>query len=202
MNLIDTVSIRRFHEAHIREHGQETTGALGWKNFYSQQARFAMLEGIGDMNNCSLLDVGCGHGDLRAYLDDLYPKMRYIGIDFMDEFLSEAIERYGHLPETAFFYGDYFTAELPHTDYVLASGSLNYHSSDPDFIYSAIAKLFATCRIALGFNLLSKVDAPGGILVAYDAKIILNYCKTLSDKVILHEGYADDDFTVWMYSRK
>jgi SAM-dependent methyltransferase len=199
MDLIDGLMVRRFHEARIRDFGEDATQALGWKNFYGQQARFAMLEGIGDMNGCSVLDIGCGHGDLRAYLDDKYSQMRYMGIDQMEEFLDVAIERYGHLPETAFFLGDCYAAALPTMDYVIACGSLSYYSSNPGFIYQTIAKLFNTCRIAFGFNLLSRVVASGGILVAYDPESILKYCRTLTGNVILHQGYFDDDFTVWMY---
>ncbi len=199
MNVIDNVLIHRFHEARIHDFGEGTAQALGWKNFHSQQARFAMLQGIGDMNNCSVLDVGCGHGDLRAYLGSQYPQLRYMGIDQMEEFLDIAIERYGHLPETAFFLGDCYTAELPHMDYVLACGSLSYYNSEPDFIFRVITKLFITCRIAFGFNLLSRVEAPGGILMAYNPLSIINHCSTLTSNVVLHEGYFDGDFTVWMY---
>lgn len=199
MNLIDKAIIQRYHQARIQDFGEDTTQALGWKNFYSQQARFAMLEDIGDMNGCSVLDIGCGHGDLRVYLNDKYPQMRYMGIDQMEEFLDIAIERYAHLPETAFFLGDCYSAELPRMDYVLASGSLSYHSTEPDFIYQIITKLFYTCRIALGFNLLSRVEAPGGILMAYNPQQIVEHCHKLTSRVILHEGYFDDDFTVWMY---
>ena len=199
MNLIDYAHIHRFHEARIRDFGEGSTQALGWKNFYSQQARFAMLEDIGDMNDCSVLDAGCGHGDLRAYLDDKYPRMRYLGIDQMEDFLDVAIERYANLPETAFFLGDFYSAELPRTDYVLACGSLSYYSTEPDFVYQAITRLFNSCRIAFGFNLMSKVDHPGGVLVAYEPEAVMQHCRKLTDNVILHEGYFEGDFTVWMY---
>lgn len=199
MNVIDNIRVQRFHKSRIDDFGEGTTQALGWKNFYSQQARFAMLEGIGNMNDCSVLDVGCGHGDLRAYLDDKYPRMRYMGIDQMEEFLEVAVERYGDMPETSFFAGDCYTAELPRMDYVLACGSLSYHNSDPGFIYNIITKLFITCRIAFGFNLMSRVKAPGGILMAYDVQQIMEHCKTLTSNVLLHQGYFEDDFTIWMY---
>ena len=198
MTLVDNLNVRRYHEMRIKEHGEDSTQALGWKNFYSQQARFAMLEDIGNMNDHSVLDVGCGHGDLRAYLDDKYPRMRYAGIDQMESFLDIAIDRYAHLPETAFYQGDCYSSELPSMDYVLASGSLSYRNSDPSFIYQMITKLFNTCRIAFGFNLLSKIEA-GGILIAYDPETIIKYCRGLSTNVILHQAYFDDDFTVWMY---
>jgi len=84
-------------------------------------------------------------------------------------------------------------------DYVLACGSLSYRSSDPDFIHTIITKLFINCRIAFGFNLLSKVKDPEGILMAYDPQAILAHCQTLTSNVVLHQGYFDDDFTIWMY---
>jgi trans-aconitate methyltransferase len=199
MGIIDKAVINRYHEIHVRDHGEGTVRALGWRHSEDQLVRFAMLAGIGNMNNCSVLDAGCGHGDLRAYLGDKYPRLRYIGIDQSEAFLSIASDRYTHLPETTFYLGDFSIAELPVADYVLVSGSLNYHNSDPGFIYKIIDKLFNTSRIALGFNLLSKVDAPDGILVSYDADDIVQYCRTLSDKVLLYDTYFEGDFTIWMY---
>ncbi|WP_448699236.1 class I SAM-dependent methyltransferase [Mucilaginibacter sp. AW1-3] len=198
MSLIDWANIYRFNLFCLAEHGEGNTRSLGWRDDHSQLSRFAMLVGIGDMNGCSVLDVGCGHGDLRVYLDDKYPDINYTGIDQMEDFLTIAVKRYDDLPRTNFLYGDFCTVDLPKSDYVLASGSLNYYNNDPEFIYKIIAKLFNTCKIALGFNLLGDI-APNGLLVAYDVDAITNYCRMLSSKVIVHQGYSDDDFTVWMY---
>jgi trans-aconitate methyltransferase len=182
----------------VKENGEGTVRALGYRHNDEQLLRFAMLAGIGDMNGHSVLDVGCGHGDLRGYLDERYPRLSYTGIDQSEAFLAVAARRYAHLPETTFYLGDFCNAGLPQADYVLVSGSLNYHNSDPGFIYNIITKLYQTSRIALGFNLLSKID-PGGILVAYDADNIMQHCRTLSNRVILQNDYCDGDFTVWMY---
>jgi len=190
--------IRRFHEMRAKENGEGTARALGYRHDDDQLIRFAMLAGIGDINDCSVLDAGCGHGDLRGYLNDKYPRLSYTGIDQSESFLAIASERYAHLPETAFYLGDFCNAELPPADYVLASGSLNYHSSEPGFICNTITKLYHTSRVAFGFNLLSKID-PGGILVAYDADNIVQHCHTLTPKVVLHDNYLEGDFTVWMY---
>ena len=183
----------------VQEFGEGTSQALGWHNDESQLLRFTMLAGIGDMNNHSVLDVGCGYGDLSAYLIDKYPQLQYSGIDQVEEFLAVASAKYGHFPNTTFYLGDCSVADLPAADYVLACGSLNYHSSEPDFIYKMITRLFNTSLVAFGFNLLSKVKTPGGILVAYDTDNIMQHCRTLSSKVILQDKYCDGDYTVWMY---
>jgi len=198
MNIIDKAVMNSYHNMRVKEFGEGTVEALGWLDKTSQLSRFAMLAGIGDLNNHSILDVGCGYGDLRGYLGERYPSLHYAGIDQAGPFLAVAAERY-QLPNTTFLMGDFFNAELPTADYVLLSGSLNYRSSDPDFIYKMITKLFNASQIACGFNLLSKINDPGGILVAYDIDKIMNHCLTLTDKVVLQDQYCDGDFTVWMY---
>ncbi|WP_143014090.1 hypothetical protein [Mucilaginibacter pineti] len=49
---------------------------------------------------------------------------------------------------------DFMAGELPLSDYVMVSGSLNYQQNDPDFIYKAISKLFESCTKGFAFNLL------------------------------------------------
>ena len=81
---------------------------------------------------------------------------------------------------------------------MLVSGSLNYRHKDADFIYKAINALYAKCRLALGFNLLSYTE-DGTLLASYDAKDIVRFCRDRSGQVELHEGYWKDDFTVFLY---
>ena len=90
------------------------------------------------------------------------------------------------------------TNNLPVADYVFASGSLNYGSTDAGYIFKAIYKLFECCRAGLAFNLLRYVPNPG-LLVAYDPDMILAHCRTLSAKVVFKDDYDEQDFTVWIY---
>jgi hypothetical protein len=62
-----------------------------------------------------------------------------------------------------------------------------------------IEKLFHTCRKGLGFNLLSNVDPPNGLLTAYKPDFILEYCRQLTPNVIFTDGYRPNDFTIFMY---
>lgn len=127
MGLIDWANIYRFNQFCLKEHGEGSIRSLGWRNDHSQLSRFAALAGIGDMSGCSVLDIGCGYGDLRAYLGERYHDIVYTGIDQMEEFLAVASEKYRHLPQTTFLQDDFTSAGLPRADYVIASGSLNYH---------------------------------------------------------------------------
>jgi len=199
MDFIDDINIQLYHKEKIDQYGQGTTGALGWKTLEGQIARFEALSQIGNLNSSSVLDAGCGHGDLCGYLNEKFTGVRYFGIDRDASFLDIAIQKYSHLDETAFFLGDFTTAQLPATDYILACGALSYHNTDPGFVFKVIPKLFNSCRVGLGFNLLSRIDSPGGILIAYDSKQIMEHCQSLTPNVVFKVGYFDDDYTMFLY---
>ncbi|MGG9963615.1 class I SAM-dependent methyltransferase [Ferruginibacter sp. SUN106] len=199
MHLIDTAHVFRFHKSLTEKYGVGTTGALGWKKPEGQQARFKILSGIANLDDCTVLDAGCGHGDLYAFLCNIYPGVQYSGIEQIPALLEVAFSRYGHLHNARFFQGDFENPSLPAADYILACGALSYRNSDNLFVFKTIEKLFASCKTGLGFNLLSKTDFAEGLLVAYDPDYIKAYCCTLTDKVILIKDYYEDDFTVFMY---
>lgn len=199
MEFVDRSIIYRFHKERIQMFGEGTIGALGWKSDESQSIRFEILSQIGDMNGLSVLDLGCGHGDLCGYLNRKYSNLRYSGIDHMEELLDIAIARYSSLPDTAFYLGDCWSADLPNMDYVLASGLFAYKNTKADFIFRMIDRLFASCRLGTGFNLLKNVDDPEGILINYEPREILDYCRQLSPKIVLREDYTEDDFTIFIY---
>jgi trans-aconitate methyltransferase len=206
MELRDRAAIVLYHRACVEAYGRGTTAALGWKSPQSQLARFEILAEIGDLNRRSLLDVGCGHGDLRGFLGARYPELDYLGIDHFEPFLEVAAERYGAMPRTSFLLGDFTTAPLPEVDYVLASGALGYRAEEPGFALRMIDKLFAACRVALGVNLIARRPSAGAaagaaesVLTAHDRDAVLAHCQQLAPRVVVREGYFEDDFTVFLY---
>jgi hypothetical protein len=198
-SLADSGEIFRYHRDMAAKYGAGNIYTLGWRDEESQIERFKVLAKIADLNHHSVLDGGCGHADLYLYLKNSYPNLgHYRGIEQIPELLDEAINRYGHLPETSFISGNFMGPNLPMADYILVCGSLNYQSSDPEFIYKAISRLFQHSNLGFGFNLLSSVGVPG-LLVTYNPQHILNYCQTLSQNVILKDDYSNEDFTIFMY---
>jgi len=171
---------------------------LGWKDIESQQIRFKALAGIANLGGCSILDAGCGYGDLLPYLSALYDDITYIGIEQIPELLKTAAAKHRASPTTTFVYGNFIKYMLPAVDYVFASGSLNYQATDADFIFKAIDKLYAACNYGFAFNLLSYI-VPNGLLVAYNSNEIISYCRSKCAEVKLVNNYDPGDFTVYMY---
>jgi trans-aconitate methyltransferase len=71
----------------------------------------------------SLLDVGCGYGELLNFVN---PRGSYLGIDLVEQFVLEARRRH---PDRRFVIGDVFNGEVARHDWVLLLGVL---SSVPD----------------------------------------------------------------------
>ncbi len=185
--------------ARIKAYGLRSSMALGWNTESSQQVRFEVLADIADLSNHSVLDVGCGRGDLRVHLGLRYPGIDYTGIDQLEPFIILAKKQYGHIPRTKFVQANIWECQLPPADFVFASGTLNYRHANPLFIFEMIAKLFSVSKKGLGFNLLSKVGHPPGELNAYQPYRIMEYTRTLTSKVSMREDYQAGDYTIFMY---
>ena len=198
-SLTDSAAIFKYHRDMIDMYGTKSSYTLGWRDWESQYVRFKALSGIADLNGRSILDAGCGFADLLPFLQNIYPQIRsYCGIEQIPELLDVAVARYAALPGNSFISGNFITRQLPAADYVFASGSLNYSSVDPNFIFKAIEKLYESCKLGLGFNLLKKIEG-SGLVIAYKPRIIFAYCRTLCDKVVIIDDYDEDDFTIFMY---
>jgi SAM-dependent methyltransferase len=200
MNFIDRHIINLFHNDRIKDFGPGAVESLGWPNTEHQLARFEILSGIADLNNLEVLDAGCGYGDLYPYLRKKFPRINYIGIEQNASFLDIALERYSKDTQAKFLSGDFTNAEPGAVDYILCSGALSYKNNEPDFIKQHIKKLFGACRRGLGFNLLSKVKNPDGILVAYNPDEIMDICRQLTPHLRLHKDYLPEDFSVFLYT--
>lgn len=199
MELIEKATIIHYHRHRIKEFSG-TVKSLGWRAEESQLKRFEVMARLADLNGASIMDVGCGQGDLRNFLDDRISDFTYIGIDQMPEFIIEANRRYGHLPDTRFYQADFSTTDLPRVDYVIASGALGYRCENRAYYKEMIARMYASARRALAFNMLDITVFPDHpLLVGHDVEEIAAFCNALSPRVELIRDYLEDDFTVFMY---
>ena len=174
--------------------------ALGWKGEESQVKRFEVLAMLGDLNNASVLDSGCGYGDLKAFLDQRFKAIRYIGVDLMPEFITRAREIYHAEVDTWFYEADFNLIEFPRVDFVLASGVLSYRCSIPDFYMNMIRKMYEAAAVAVGFNMLDvQIFRGHGLLVGHDVERIVDFCRSLATDVKVIRGYLEEDFTVFLF---
>jgi SAM-dependent methyltransferase len=198
MNTIEKANVLAYHR-HLLHEPIEHFAKLGWCDSNSQQKRFEALTGLADLSNNVILDVGCGFGDLKPFLDHRFHDFVYLGIDHLPEFITEATRLHAHKPSTFFQAADFVTDGLPEVDYVLASGAFSYQTDNTIFLSRMIEKLYQVARKGLAFNLLdSETFRSGDLLKSYNRYEVLSFCLRLGNRVELVTGYLEDDFTIWM----
>jgi trans-aconitate methyltransferase len=200
MNPIERATALHFHRHRIATHGGQTPQALGWRHADSQRLRFEVIAAATDFNDCAVLDLGCGTGDLKAFLDRRFERLRYLGIDQMPEFIEAARARFAGDPDTAFALAHFDAAELPRADIVVACGALGYRCADPHWLPNLVARMYATATRVLVFNLLdAAVFPPHPLLVGHDIEQVAAFCRLLAPSVQVVRGYAPDDATIVMH---
>ncbi|MCH8987746.1 MAG: class I SAM-dependent methyltransferase [Chloroflexi bacterium] len=199
MDLIEKATIIHYHRNRIDTFADGSVEALGWRGPASQTTRFEVLAQVGDLSGRSVLDVGCGYGDLKGFLDQRFSGITYIGIDQMPEFIAEAKERYKDCADTHFYQTDFTTLEFPSVDYVLASGALGYRCEDPGFYSGMVRKMYDAAKRALAFNMLDADRFPDHpLLIGHNLDEVVQQCQDLCPNVQVIQGYLDDDFTVFL----
>lgn len=199
MNVIEKATILFYHRERISSFGKGSVLSLGWKESESQKRRFQVLKNQWNLNGASILDLGCGYGDLKGYLDRHFSDFHYTGIDLQPEFIEEAERRYGHLPHTHFFQTDFSSVDFPRVDYVFASGALSYQCCNNHFIFEMISKMYLASNRGVLFNLLDNSVFPEHpILAGRDVGKVEAFCRSLCGKVKVIKGYQEGDVSLCM----
>lgn len=191
--------IDRHRDALLR-HGY-SANALYWSNRDIQELRFQVLLEIGIPTGSSVLDVGCGFGDLYGFMKRQKIDSNYTGIDLSAELIEKGAE---HYPQANFFCGDLFDFKpAPQSyDYVLLSGALNEAMDDAgEYAKRVIKTMYQTCRKRVAFNLLNANDkqiANSWNLQSFFPNEMLTFCQQLNRNCQLRDDYLDNDFSVFM----
>lgn len=180
--------------------------ALQWKSKGAAHQRFRQFWAEIDFDNKNVLDVGCGFGEMGNFLIKRYKNVKYKGVDIMPEFIESGNKMYPGLDlEVGSFH------ELTNTeqyDVVLASGVLNSNvKNNIEYRKKSIKKMFELTKNVLAFNMLGGHPAPkndneNNNIWYSDSLEILEYCMTLTRRVILRHHYHPSDFTIFMYKIK
>ena len=190
-------TIKRYEERlHVSGVSAQT---MGWRDKEQQYMRFVILAAIGDLNNRSVLDVGCGFGDFYDFLKGKGINMRYNGYDISAKLIEIARQKH---PEGAFEVKDILEEEDHEKfDYVVSSGILNARLSDNEgFVRRMLKRCFERCHTGVAVNMMSNyVDYKQEDLYYYSPEEIFVFCKTLTKRVTLRHDYMPFEFTVYLY---
>ncbi len=190
-------SIRAHYEPRLARH-RDSYKVLDWASPLTQRARFLVLTQHVSLAGKSLLDVGCGLGDLRIFLGERAIAVRYTGVDISEKMVQAARARQ---PEGCFLYADVFSEDAfaPDSfDAVYGSGIFNLNlGNNRQFVSTAIERLLGLAREHLVFNMLHHRAASDDPKYYYqDPQHILEMLEPLPCRVQLIDDYLPNDFTV------
>lgn len=151
MNRYDLIT--EFHNKLVELHDNDRGYAIsGWGSSESQRSRFDALIRTSNFSGGSIIDYGCGCGDLLPFLKERFLDFQYTGVDQSDAMLNIARIRHG----------DFFNkiacdaVSFPDADYIFASGIFQFNDIENMSYYkSLIRSLFKKSKKAFAFNLLS-----------------------------------------------
>ena len=84
---------RRFYQRRWRRFGA-TFRTLAWNSRDAQVRRYEALAQVGDLTGATVLDLGCGLGDLFAFLAEHRIDCEAYGYDIVPEFVSHCRDRF------------------------------------------------------------------------------------------------------------
>jgi SAM-dependent methyltransferase len=191
--------IEKYQDSFLR-YGSSPEGVQ--MSLEGQRFRFEKLAQIADLNNCRILDLGCGIGDMYPFMMDRFGYVNYTGIDIVPELVSFASERY---PDARFLCCNILNQNFDEMfDYVLISSVVQTCEGIPDsteYLKELITAAFRHCSLGIGFNFISEfVNFTNPEMAYHDPVEIFDYClKEFSPKVMVHHHYERCDVAIFVY---
>ena len=204
-----------YFEGLLAKHGENYL-ALDWNGPESQKLRYEILKEIfvygKRASNISVLDVGCGLGDLFGFFKSerllAQHKIRYTGLDIAPKMLEAARRKY---PEAGFELKDILEEkDVPKADYIFCSGIFNIRTIDYKshlvHVRSMLQRMFELANCGVAVNFLSEGALPlsdpeglnSGRYFYFKPEEILGYCRSIGGRFMLRHDYHPGDFTVYL----
>jgi hypothetical protein len=182
--------------------------ALGWGDKGRSKLRFEILCSEWDIENKTILDYGCGFGDLYQYIKDTRTdNFKYIGVDINNNFVEIGKSR--NYPNAEFYLvsgnaGEVLAPFENKIDYIVSSGIFNFKLEDNITYIKQTLDLFNKYAVS-GFaaNFLSdRVDFKAESNYHSNPGQILNLVYEYGNNVILRNDYMPYEFTVFFNKNK
>ena len=176
---------------------------LGWGTRDQQQYRFSQaVDAYGAIREASILDIGCGFGDLLGFLRSKGDfDGQYIGWDINEALIQEAVKRYADVPAVSFEVMDILQSPQvvePVADVGVMLGLLNFNlgAAADNCAYSElmIRKASAFVKKALIVDFLSSYRDPGypkeDFVFYHEPERMMSFALSLTDNVACKHDYA------------
>jgi len=188
MSRIDNES---FYTAAIKKYGQDSKG-VHWNSVHSQETRFKVLMSYISDDYFSMVDAGCGFGDLYFYMKKTGVKFSsYKGLDLSSSMVDIAREKTLQVVEQC----DICKDILPQADYYVCSGAMNILTRFDTYLF--IRNCYEASKKGFVFNLLMGED-DSLVYNHFYPKELEALFDELGAKVSIKTGYLKHDFTVFM----
>lgn len=169
-----------------------------WESPELQIQRFSILKDNVNLSGKSLLDVGCGLGDLYGFLQETGVDADYSGIDILEPMVSRAKNIY---PQGRFYTGDIFYKSFFSTkqfDVIFCSGIFNLNlGNNETFLHEALPVLFDLAKEYVVFNLLdTENNSLSHKYFFYNRKEVIHLVRKYTAAVDCITDYIPYDFTI------
>ncbi len=171
---------------------------VGWSSHADQVLRFEVLFRGLELKGKTILDVGCGLGDLIPFLKERTDgNFTYIGVDIAERLVDNAQLVHG-ANNCNFLLGDAFRKDLPQVDISVLSGALSLSTDGiSDYAQRTLERMYALSREAACLNFLSKyVDYELEKNQHYQPETVFTWSRRISRRVNLFHDYPLYEFTV------
>ena len=153
MDPLGKKELQAFYNRHLKDFG-DTPQAVRWTPEGQAQRYETLLQIAGDLSGKSVLDFGCGKGDLYGYMKARHIRVRYCGIDMNENLIALARNKY---PETEFHALDIEEADFNNVfDIILMCGVFNLRIAGiKESMKNVLKRIFPLAKEVLHLNLLT-----------------------------------------------
>lgn len=189
--------IASYFNALVAQHGFTAAG-LDTSSSAALEVRYRAIGDLIDFTGLSVLEVGCGFGDLGAYLTRRFHGVEYRGIDISEAVVEGARKLHPELdvqllPLAA-------VPVEPGYDVVLASGVFYILGSDADEkMREMLLQMWSRARLGIAFTALSSwSDRRTATEHFADPVRTIEWARSLSRSIVFRHDYHPGDFAMFV----
>lgn len=192
------INNKQFYTSSINKYGITARG-VNWISTDTQRIRFKIILEMlpSDLSSCTIVDAGCGFGDLYIYLEkrNKLPK-KYIGIDSLPDMHAIASAKTG----CEIILADITKDEIPNANYIICSGAMNVLQKFET--YQFIRNCYKSSKNGFIFNILhGQKDCDTFNYMS--TQQIEQIAKDLDvTNIKIKTGYINSDITVGFFRKK